>query len=76
MGSDVAHATSCARLLRVGAPCCLLLSFGVDRISQPALWVFHYNFADLTEVTIGDHVARLLDHWVASVGVGEAEEFA
>ena len=75
MGADVADAAGGAGAFGVGAPSGLFLVGFFEGGGEPALRVFDDHFAEVAEGTGADEVARLFDHGVAGVVVGEDEDF-
>ena len=69
VGADVAHHQRCAAARRVGFP------GGAARpgLGAAALHVFHLHQADVAQLAVGHHGARLAHQRVAAVVVGQAK---
>ncbi len=65
-----------AGALGVGPPRRLLLSVALDRVGQPVLRILGLHHADVAEDAGLHHLARLPDHRVAGVVVGQHEDLA
>ena len=74
--SDVADAATDAGALRVGAPVRLLLALRFEFGGEPALRILDDDLAHPAELTAADPVPGLLDHRIAGVVVGQAEDEA
>ncbi len=73
MGADIADTAAGSGAAGVVAPFRL---FGDDFLRQPFLRVFHLHYAERPERAFFDHGARLPDHGVAGVIMGQAEDEA
>jgi len=73
MSSDVAERAAGAATGGIGAPLCLLLSRFFQWSREPILHVFNLDYSESAEVACSHHFARLTDHGVARVIVGQAE---
>ena len=76
MRADVAGGAAGARLLRVGAPRRLLLAGAARSFGQPVLRIFGLHDADVAELALRDHLARLPHHRIGGVVVGQHEHLA
>ncbi len=47
----------------------------LDGLVMEAVGELHVNDADLAEQSIGNHLPRLLDHLIAGIAVGNADDF-
>ena len=47
----------------------------LDGLVMEAVGELHVNDADLAEQSIGNHLPRLLDHLIAGIAVGDADDF-
>ena len=65
MGSDIANGP-CPRTQGIGAPVGLFVVW-ICGLGQPILGVFRMNNANVTQVPIGNHFARLTDQRIARV---------
>src|SRR5690606_18598574 len=74
--ADVADTAPGARACRVGPPLGLLLPAVLDLLGEPVLHVLGMDQADCAELAGGDHGARLPDHRIAGVVVGEHKDEA
>ncbi len=71
--ADIAHGADAARTGGVGAPGGLFLALALEESRKPALGVFDVDFSDRSKLTGSHASARLLDHGVARIGMGQAE---
>ena len=76
VGADVADAARRPGLLGVGAPGRLLVTRILDFLAQPVLGVLDLDHPDGAELARQHHLARLPDHGIAGVVVGQAEHQA
>ena len=76
MRADVAHARGGSGDGRVGAPYGLLHAVGLQPGGQPALGILDDDASDRSQLAGGYKLPRFLDHRVAGVVVGKAEELA
>ena len=74
--ADVPHRPCDARARRVGAPLGLLVAARLEAGREPPLAVLHDDLAQLAELAVRDHVARVPHERVARVVVGHAEDGA
>ena len=76
MRADVAERAAGAGALRIGAPLGLLLAGGLGRVGQPVLRVLDLHEADLAELAVLHHLARVAHHRIAGVVVRQGEDAA
>ena len=74
MSADVADAATDPGALRVRPPVRLLLAFRFELGGEPTLGILDDDLPDPAELAAADPVAGLLDHRVAGVVVGQAED--
>ena len=74
MRADIAGRAAGARLRRIGAPGGLLLAGLLDGSVSQSCGYSACTSADVAEIAVGDHLARLPDHRIAGVIVRQHEE--
>ena len=73
MRADIGDATALTGLRRVSAPSGLLLAGMFDWFGQPVLQIFDLHMAHAPDATRRDQRARLSDHRIAGVSLGQDE---
>ena len=74
VGADVAERSRRGRCAPGRCASRLLLAGVLKRRGEPVLRIFDLDHAELAELAGGDHLARLPDHRIAGVVVGQAED--
>lgn len=76
MGADVAQATGRSAALGISLRRSLLVVGGLQPSSEPALGILDHDFANDAELPRPDELARLLDHRVACIVVGQNKDLS
>src|SRR5262245_50880986 len=72
--SDVANRPATTVFLRVSPPGCLGVSLAFDRSCHPFERILNLHGSYFAELSSCNHMARLVDHGVSRIGIGNTHE--